>query len=149
MNSDKQRTKTRVAAYLVGLRNNTILLGKRKNAVHMNGFWSLPAGHVMEEESALNAIIREAKEECNLDLLPNELKLVGAMHHLSPPYDYINFIFKADLRNHEPKNVEPHKCELLTFHPIDQLPEPMEAYIKDIITGTLASDTCRITEYGW
>lgn len=149
MNSDKQRTKTRVAAYLVGLRNNAILLGKRKNAVHMNGFWSLPAGHVTEEESAMNAIIREAKEECDLDLSPNDLKLVGAMHHLSPPYVYINFIFKADLSNHKPKNMEPHKCELLSFHQLDQLPVPMEAYIKDIIMGTASQDTCRIIEYGW
>ena len=71
------RKHTRLAVYLVGLKQNMILLGKRKNTNHMNGFWSLPAGHVNEFESYQHALIREIKEECGFTLKQDDLKLKG------------------------------------------------------------------------
>lgn len=149
MLDDKTRIKTRVAVYLIGMKDDHVLLGKRKNASHMNGHWSLVAGHVAEGESASDAMIREAHEECNITLAPYELTLIGAMHHLSPPFDYINFIFKADLSNHNPTNREHHKCEALDFHHINQLPQPMAPYIKDIIHNCTSNESKWIIEYGW
>jgi len=148
MHNDKQRTNTRIAVYLIGTRGKEVLLAKRKNTGHMDGCWSLVAGHVYEGESSTDALLREALEECGLTLKPDELQLMGAMHHCSPPYDYINFIFKVDLHAHAPENKEEHKCEVLAFHHIDALPSPIEPYIREIITQCMQHEVW-VAEYGW
>jgi 8-oxo-dGTP diphosphatase len=145
---DKNRTKTRIAVYLIGVRGDTILLGKRHNTGHMDGHWSLIAGHVQEGESASNAIMREVEEECGIRLAPHELSLIGAMHHYSPPFDYVNFIFTANLNAHEPINKEPHKCEILAFYPLNDLPVPIAPYVQTIITQSITQKPW-IKEYGW
>jgi mutator protein MutT len=147
--NDKNRKNTRVAVYLIGTRGDTVLLGKRQNTGHMDGCWSLIAGHVDEGESSTRAMIRELQEECGVRIEPNELSLIGSMHHKSPPYDYINYIFHVDLMNHEPQNVEQHKCESLAFHSVTSLPTPMEQYVMDIIQKSVPQKGLWICEYGW
>ncbi|MEI6805718.1 MAG: NUDIX domain-containing protein [Myxococcaceae bacterium] len=149
MQNDKNRIRTRIASYLVGIDNQRILLGKRINATHMNEHWSLPAGHVYEGESCTQAMIRESLEECGLDLTPNDLRLIGVMHHNSPPFDYINYIFSADLKNHQIINIEPEKCESLSYFAYDDLPTPMEDYIRFIIDKTLSNKHPWLVEYGF
>lgn len=146
--NDKDRTKTRIAVYLIGMRGDTILLGKRKNTGHMDGCWSLVAGHVAEGESATRAIIREAEEECGIRLSSDELQLMGAMHHFSDPFDYVLFTYFVDLNSHQPENKEPLKCETLEFHSIHALPTPMNDYILEIIQKSIAGKIW-VSEYGW
>lgn len=144
----KNRHQTRIAVYLLGMRNQSILLAKRKNTGHMDGYWSLVAGHVYEGESSTCAMIREALEECNITLTPQEITLIGAMHHSSPPYDYTNFIFLADLTHHTPTNLEPDKCETLEFHAIDNLPSPITPYVLEIIKRSRDNKPW-VCEFGW
>ena len=145
----KDRCRTRIAVYLIGLRGNTILLAKRHNTGHMDGYWSLVAGHVHEGESCRQAIIREMHEECGLILTSPEVHLIGAMHHNSHPFDYINFVFSADLTQHAPKNMEPSKCAALEFFDLTQLPVPMAEYIKEIIIKSTGLKQPWISEFGW
>ena len=147
--NDKNRRLTRVAVYLIGMQDDKILLAKRKNVEHMNGYWSLVAGHVYEGESSTQAMIREAHEECELTLTEKDLQLIGAMHQSSPPFDYINFIFFADLSNHNPTNLETQKCEALEFYCIKNLPSPMAHYILDIIEKSTSEKKLWIAEHGW
>src|SRR3990167_2117884 len=111
MINDKNRTKTRIAVYLIGIKSGKILLGKRINATHMNEHWSLPAGHVFEGESVKNAMIREAYEECGVHLPCNDLIMIGALHQFSDPYDYANYIFRVNMSGYQVSNMEPNKCE--------------------------------------
>lgn len=145
---DKKRSRTRIAVYLVGMRGDTILLGKRHNTGHMDGHWSLIAGHVQEGESASKAIIREVEEECGITLALHELSLIGAMHHCSPPFDYVNFIFTANLSAHEAINKEPYKCEILGFYPVQDLPSPIAPYVQSIITQSIRKIPW-VAECGW
>lgn len=147
--NDKNRKNTRVAVYLIGTRGDAVLLGKRQNTGHMDGCWSLIAGHVAEGESSSKAMIRELEEECGLTVEPHELTLIGSMHHKSPPYDYMNFIFHIDLTIHEPQNREAHKCEALEFYSLESLPSPMEPYIKEIIQRSIPQKGAWVSEYGW
>jgi len=149
MSTDKNRTKTRIAVYLIGMRDHSILLGKRINAQHMNNHWSLPAGHVMESESIIDAIIRECSEEIGISLCKSDLHLVGSLHQFSDPYDYANYIFKVDLSPYNPVNSEPEKCESLDFFDINNLPEPMAPYIKFIIDNSTKTDLPWIKEIGF
>lgn len=149
ISKDKKRNKTRVAVYLLGIKNNKILLGKRKNTQHMNNYWSLFAGHVFEGESCSNALKRECLEECGVYIKEQEFNIIGAMHHKSGEFDYINYIFKVDLSNHNPLNSEPEKCSELNFFDISNLPNPIDDYIKLIITKSFNSKAPWIIEYGW
>ena len=42
------------------------------------GWWVLPAGHIEQGETAMAAAIREAKEELDIDIAPDDIKCVHA-----------------------------------------------------------------------
>ena len=48
--------------------SNEILLSKRPNNKHLAGFWEFPGGKVEDGESPESAIVRETKEEINIDI---------------------------------------------------------------------------------
>lgn len=66
--------------YLVFQRNNKILLLQRANTGYMDGWYSLPSGHIDGGEPAITAAVREAQEEVGLKLDPAHLNLVHMMH---------------------------------------------------------------------
>ena len=148
MDTSKTRTRTRVATYLIGTRGDTILLAFRQNVGHMNNMWSLVAGHVYERESPIVGMVREFEEECGLKLKVGDLKISGVMYSKAKDFDYINFIYTADLSGKELENKEPHKCGALEFHPLNELPDPMDPYIKKIIKKSYEGGLW-ICENGW
>lgn len=149
MSSDKNRNNTRIAVYLIGLKNNQILLGKRINASYMNNHWSLPAGHVFEGESVSQAMIRESQEECGVTLTKQDLQMIGAFHFISGPHDYANYVFKVDLTDKIIVNAEPDKCEALQFFDIDHLPNPIPDYVRIIIDKSVHAGCPWIDEFGF
>ena len=48
--------------------NDQILIAKRPNKKHLSGFWEFPGGKVEKNESPENALVREVKEELNIDI---------------------------------------------------------------------------------
>lgn len=64
--------------YLWIITNKKILIQQRSfNKKSNPGLWDCAvAGHVLSGENSVNAILREAKEELNLDLREKELKLI-------------------------------------------------------------------------
>ncbi len=123
-----------VAVYLILRRNNEVLLLQRKNTGFDDGKWSIPAGHVEENESAMTAMIREAYEEIGITLLPTDLSLVYTLHRKSGERVYIDFWFEADSGNHLPQNKEPHKCQQLSWNLITDLPELTQNFVKQVLT---------------
>ncbi len=148
MDTSKQRKNTRIASYVVGYRSDTVLLAKRQNVEHMNGMWSLVAGHIYEGESATVGMIREFEEECGILLKKEELKPIGVLHSNSGGFDYVNFIYLVDMTGKAVENKETHKCAELRYHPVDNLPKPMEEYVKNIIKRSFKGDVW-IAEAGW
>lgn len=55
--------------------NIEVLLVKRGHEPHKDE-WCIPGGHIEENESSLDAVIREVKEETNINLNKNNLILV-------------------------------------------------------------------------
>lgn len=53
--------------------DNFEILLTRRNIEPFKDYWCLPGGHIDEYEKAENAIIREVKEETNLDFKPHFL----------------------------------------------------------------------------
>ena len=48
--------------------NNQILIAKRPNKKHLSGYWEFPGGKVEKDEIPQNTIIREVKEELNINI---------------------------------------------------------------------------------
>ena len=60
------------------LQNKKILLLQRSNYTQMYpGFWGCPGGRAEKNETAEQNVIREVKEECNLDFTPIEIIKTG------------------------------------------------------------------------
>ena len=48
--------------------NDQILISKRPEKKHLSGYWEFPGGKVKKNETPENAIIREVKEELNVNI---------------------------------------------------------------------------------
>jgi 8-oxo-dGTP diphosphatase len=57
------------------------------------GRWSLPGGHVEEDESLEDAVRREVSEETGLDVEPTGL--VGTAERIGPDWHYVICDFRA------------------------------------------------------
>jgi ADP-ribose pyrophosphatase YjhB (NUDIX family) len=85
-----------------------VLLGKRKNS-YKAGYYGLPGGRVEHNEPMLTAIEREVKEETGLDNLA--LKFVGVVRENQGAYDFVHFVYVAEIAAAVPELCEPEKCE--------------------------------------
>lgn len=56
--------------------NDKVLLCKRSPEESMPNIWSIPSGMIENDETPIEAALREFNEETNV-VLPNKLKLVG------------------------------------------------------------------------
>ena len=62
-----------VVAALIYNSKNQILITLRPKGFHLSGLWEFPGGKVEDGESYPNALIREIKEETNLDINVGDL----------------------------------------------------------------------------
>lgn len=53
-------------------KNGKILIAQRANGKHLAGFWEFPGGKLEPDETPKACLIREIKEELNLDVEPFE-----------------------------------------------------------------------------
>ena len=67
-----------LAASGIILKNHKILLLQRSNYTqHFAGYWGCPGGRAELGETAEENVIREVKEECNLDFTPTKIIKTG------------------------------------------------------------------------
>jgi 8-oxo-dGTP diphosphatase len=120
----------RAAVYLIMIEENKVLLIRRFNTGWMDGMYSLPAGHIDGNETVQTAMSREAKEEINLDILPEDLSVLHIMHRKSD-YEYFDFFLETKKYTGILKNNEEDKCDEIKWFSIDSLPENTLTYIKE------------------
>lgn len=126
------RFKLVSAAHLFLIKGDEILLLRRYNTGYEDGKYSVVAGHLDGGEPVKTAMIREAKEEIGIDILDQDLEVVQVMHRLADD-ERIDFFLQASVWTGEIKNMEPHKCDDLAWHPIDNLPDNLIPYVKRAI----------------
>ncbi len=112
-----------VNVYLILKHEDRILLSLRQNTGYHDDYWSFPAGHVEKGESATAGMVREAKEEIGIEILPEDLKPVHVMHCKTNRLN-VDIFFECVKWLGEIKNCEPHKCGGLEFFHPDALPSP-------------------------
>jgi 8-oxo-dGTP diphosphatase len=113
-----ERLTSIVAVHALFEVGGRILLGLRTNTGWSDGLWHLPAGHLEPDESATDALCREAAEEVGVVVDPADLTLVHVMHQ----GDRIQLFFRAARWSGTIVNNEPLKCGEIGWFAADALP---------------------------
>ncbi len=133
-------------AHLLLMRDERILLLRRQNTGYEDGNYSVVAGHVDGNETARQAMAREALEEAGLAIDPRALRLCHVMHRRSTA-ERVSFFFTADAWQGEAHNREPHKCSELAWFALHALPPNVIGYVRHAISCSLRGEV--YSEFGW
>ena len=71
-------------------KKNKILVSKRNQNVLLAGMWEFPGGKIKKGETPKSCLIREAKEELNIDILP-----ISYITKIKHSYSHFKIIMKA------------------------------------------------------
>lgn len=137
MSSSKDYFKIIPAVYLVLRRDNEVLLLRRANTGYQDGNYSTVAGHLDGDELATEAMAREAKEEAGITIDPAKLRLVHTAHRLSRGQvgqERIDLFFETRKWQGKITNTEPHKCNDLSWFNINNLPENMLPFVRQVLS---------------
>lgn len=112
----------KITVGLILIKDNKVLMLRRKNTGYMDGMYAFVAGHVERGESLKQAMIREAKEEAGIILKEEDLEYVCAIRKKSHE-EYINFFFRAENYDGVPHIIEKEKCDVMKWIDMDSIPE--------------------------
>ena len=136
-----------VAVHLFLIGGGSILLLRRFNTGYEDGNYSLIAGHIDGGEDVYAAMIREAKEEAGIIILPEDLAAVQVMHRKKADEERIDYFFECVKWTGEIKIMEPDKCDGMKWADTDDLPENTVDYIREAIKNYKCGNFFSI--YGW
>ncbi|WP_032112647.1 NUDIX hydrolase [Candidatus Paracaedibacter symbiosus] len=143
-----QRFNATPSVYVLFRQENSILLGLRQNTPWMNDWYGLVSGHVEENETVVQAAIREVYEEAGVILQPTDLKLSTVMYRKMDRTN-VDFFFVCDSWQGEIQNSEPDKCAGWSFFDKDALPDNTIDYLKIAINHCFNGGECLFIEYGF
>jgi len=146
----KERHKIIPASYILLIKDNKVLMQRRFNTGYEDGKYSLPAGHVEKGETFNQAIIRESKEEVGIEINPEHLKIIHVMQRDSGTKENnerIDVFLVAEKWGGEIKNMEPEKCDDLSWFKLDNIPENTIPYVRQAINCIINKQF--FSEHGW
>ncbi|USN87391.1 MAG: NUDIX domain-containing protein [Candidatus Nomurabacteria bacterium] len=135
------------SVYLLLIKDNKILLGRRFKTGFMDGFYGVPAGHIENAETAKEGCARETKEEIGIDIKPEDLEVVHVMYRDNKKDVRVDFFMTTKSYKGEIKNCEPHKCDGLDWFDLDNLPDNTIDFMKAGIENYRNNIT--YSEFGW
>lgn len=146
MTDQLQRFKLLSAVHLFLIDNGKILLSRRYHTGYEDGNYSVVAGHLDGDEEIKEAMRREAREEAGIEIIDEDLRVVGVMHRKS--YDErLDFFLVAERWLGEICNREPHKCDDLTWFELEHLPENVIPYVRRALENYRANKW--FDSFGW
>lgn len=123
-----------------------MLFLRRCGTGYQDGNYSVVAGHLDGGEPVKAAAIREAREEIGIEVLPQDLHVVGVMHRLSDD-ERIDFFLIASAWSGEVVNREPDKCDKLIWSSTDALPDDVIPYVRRALENYRCGTW--FDSYGW
>jgi ADP-ribose pyrophosphatase YjhB (NUDIX family) len=144
----KERYTLPIAVYLIVLNDkNEVLLLKRQNTWYMDWYYSLIAWHKEKNENVIDALIRETKEETDIDIDLKNLRFSSVINRKAWDREYIDYFYILENYVWDYKNLEPYKCEYLKFFDLSNLPDNTIDYIKCALLNINSSNYSLI--YWW
>lgn len=139
---EKEKTRHAIvcASYLLLIKDEKILLLRRSNTGYEDGNYSVPAGHVDEGEPVRRCLVREAKEEIGVTIQENDATLRHVLHRNKREggFERLDFFFTCKKWKGEITNMEPEKCDDLSWFAVDTLPENTIPYIREAIVNSFS-----------
>lgn len=131
----KERFKITPACYLILIRDGETLLLRRFNTGFQDGNYGLVAGHLDGDESFRDAMVREAQEEAGIVVDKEDLNIVHIMHRskIDTTGERIDLFLTTEKWEGEIKNMEPEKCDELSWFPLNNLPANTIPYIREVL----------------
>ncbi len=108
-----------------------ILIGKRK-AVHGDGLYAPPGGHLEFGESFEECAKREIMEETGLEIKDIKFLSVTNDVFILDNKHYITVIMTARVDKGEPQNKEPEKCEKWEWKKWNDFPDNLFLPVKNL-----------------
>jgi ADP-ribose pyrophosphatase YjhB (NUDIX family) len=126
------RNKATTVVYLFLRKEGKILIGRRCNTKYQDGYYQVPAGHVIAGELPTQTVIREAKEEIGVVIKKENLKLVHTSFREKhdDTGDRIDLFFESYLWEGEIRNAEQNKCDDLRWIDTSDLPSNLIPHIR-------------------
>ena len=137
------RPKIYIAVHLALRQNDDVLLLRREGSGYHDGDYAVPAGHLEYGETAQEAMIREAKEEIGITLIPKQCDVMYVQHRYRFDREYVDFYIQTKKWKGKIRNMEPKKCSDLSWFPINNLPSniiPVVAHALRNIQNGIAFD---------
>lgn len=122
--------KMKVAVHLLLIKDEKILLLRRFNTGYEDGNYSVVAGHVDGNEEIITAMKREAKEEAGIDIDKENLEIVQVIHRKAADGERIDYFLSAKKWQGKIINMEPNKCDDLSWFNLKNLPNNTIDYIR-------------------
>ncbi|KAL7589702.1 nudix hydrolase 1 [Lactuca sativa] len=117
-----------IAVVVFLIKDNTVLLGRRRDSVGLNTF-ALPGGRLEFGESFEECATREVKEETGLDIKDIQFLTVtnDVFTEAEKPFHSVAIYMRASLSDPDqiPQNVEPDKCYGWDWYDWKKPPQPL------------------------
>lgn len=133
MSSGTPRFSLVPASYVYLRRGDEVLLQQRRNTGYMDGHWVAgAAGHVEPGELAIEAAVRETREELGVDVDREDLSLITVMQRTDGTdaaiEQRVDWMWQARAWEGDPRIAEPEKIAALDWFSLRDLPEPIPVY---------------------
>lgn len=129
MTGDK---KVGVGVGVILVNDGKVLLGKRHDdpekadsALNGEGTWTIPGGKLDFGESLEAGVVREVKEETNIDVNEEDLEFVSLSNDMVETAHFVTVGFLCAKWKGEPEVMEPDEITEWGWFDIENLPEPM------------------------
>jgi 8-oxo-dGTP diphosphatase len=93
-----------VVAAAVVIRDGRVLLTRRAEGQHLAGIWEFPGGKLEAGESPEEAVERECREECGIDIEVAEI--FDVTHYRYPEKDVLLLFYRCVLRAGEVQHLQ-------------------------------------------
>lgn len=110
-----------VGAIIINEEGKALMSLRGKEARNERGRWEFPGAEVEFGEEMRQALIREVKEEHDIDIKIG--KILGAYDHIIPDegQHWVSVTFVCKITLGEPKILEPHTCDRIAWFDIGEM----------------------------
>jgi len=109
-----------VAAVII--RDGRVLLTRRAEGQHLAGMWEFPGGKLEPEESPEEALVRECREECGIEVEVNEI--LDVTHHRYPDKEVLLLFYRCELDSGEVRHLQVADHAWVAPPELDRYPLP-------------------------
>lgn len=136
------------AVHLLIERDGALLLHRRCNTGYCDGCLDVPSGHIEKGETPRMAAVREAREEVDIVIDPDDLQFVHVASRLGTDQERFDFYFRVVRYSGEPHIGEPDKCSEIRWFSTDALPPDMVPHVREALI-TISQSAATYSEQDW